>query len=215
MYYASPLSLKTSIAVNRCCTTCCRVGKKQSAEHILSRIQSRAGYFHSEDTKKKMSDAAKIRKISKEQQSTMHLVLRGRKLSPSRREQISKCVKKAWINPVNRKKYYDALSQTKWLKVRTDKGQLELLEKWNRLGFRFEPNYQIHTDEFLFYIDGYDKENRVVLEYDSKYHRRHSQQKKDLVRQEKIIDALNLKKFWRYDSVNKCFRNILEKEPRA
>lgn len=210
MYYASSPSLKTSVKLNRYCTTCCRAGKKQSPEHVLNRVQARAGYLHANDTKKKMSDSARFRKIPKEQQSTMHLGLRGVKLSPIRREQISECVKKAWANPVNRKKYYDALSKTKWLKVRTDRGQLELLEKWNKLGFQFEPNYQIHTNGFLFYIDGYDKEHGVVLEYDSKYHHKHYQREKDLLRQKRIIDILNPKRFWRYDSVNKCFKNILE-----
>lgn len=79
------------------------------------------------------------------------------------------------------------------------KGQLELLEKWNELGFNFEPNYQVKTDMDLFYVDGYD----------NKYHTSFGQRKKDLVKHKKIIDVLHPKKFWRFDSVNKQFRNIL------
>jgi len=56
-----------------------------------------------------------------------------------------------------------------------------------------------------------DKYNKnIVLEYDSKYHNR--QKQKDLVRQEKIINILKPKKFWRYDVVNKQCKNILERE---
>ena len=55
------------------------------------------------------------------------------------------------------------------------KGQLELINKWNKIGFNFEPNYQVKDDQDLFYIDGYDKERNVVLEYDSKYHNRKQQ----------------------------------------
>ena len=123
------------------------------------------------------------------------------------RIRIQKLTKEAMHRPDVRKKHLDALHQSKWIKVKTDKGQLELIEKWNRLGFNFQPNYQLKTDVDLFYVDGYDKEKNVVLEYDSKYHKR--QEEKDLVRQEKIIDILKPKRFWRYDVVNKQFRNVL------
>jgi len=93
----------------------------------------------------------------------------------------------------------------KWIKVRTDKGQIEMLEKWNRLGFNFEPNYQFKTDKDLFYIDGYDVKRNVVLEYDSKYHNKPKQQRADLIRQKIIIDTLQPNVFWRYNTVDKTF----------
>ena len=122
----------------------------------------------------------------------------------------SQSVKEVMHRPDIRKKHLDALHQSKWIKVKTDKGQLELIEKWNKLGFKFEPNYQIKTDTDLFYIDGYDKEKRVVLEYDSKYHNRPSQIQKDNIRQQKIIDILKPKKFWRYNSENKVIENVIK-----
>ena len=130
-------------------------------------------------------------------------------LSNETKDKLSDASKKAWNDPTIRKKYNDALEKTKWLKVRTDKGQLELLNKWNYLGFNFEPNFQVKTDQDLFYIDGYDKEKNVVLEYDGKYHNRKQQKEKDLIRQQKIIDILKPKKFWRYDSINKNFYNVI------
>lgn len=137
---------------------------------------------------------------------------KDRKLRSSDEEylkKLSESVKLAMHRPEIRKKHLDALSKTKWVKVKTDDGQLELLEKWNRLGFHFEPNYQVHTDTDLFYIDGYDKEHNVVLEYDSRYHNKPSQKEKDLIRQNKIIDILKPKKFWRYNAVNKQVKNVL------
>lgn len=113
----------------------------------------------------------------------------------------------AMHRPEVRKKHLAGLHHSKWLKVRTDKGQLEFLDKWNKLGFSFEPNYQVKTDTELFYIDGYDKEQNVVIEYDSKYHKRNKS--KDLIRQNKIIDILKPKKFWRYDAVEKQVENVL------
>jgi very-short-patch-repair endonuclease len=117
---------------------------------------------------------------------------------------------KAMHRPEVRKRHMDALHHSEWIKVKTDKGQLELLEKWNLLGFHFEPNYPVKTETDLFYVDGYDKEKNIVLEYDGKYHKRPTQQEKDLIRQNKIIGTLNPKRFWRYDAVNKTVINALK-----
>ena len=111
--------------------------------------------------------------------------------------------------PDVRKKHIKALSETKYLKCKTDKGQLELLEKWNILGFKFEPNYKIYTDDDLFYIDGYDKDHNVVIEYDSKYHSRLGQKKTDLIRQNKIIEILHPKKFWRFNAIDKTWNDVV------
>lgn len=110
--------------------------------------------------------------------------------------------------PEVRKKHLEGLHHSQWLKVRTDKGQIELLEKWNRLGFNFEANYQVKTDFDLFYLDGYDKSKNVVIEYDTKYHFKSAQMSKDMLRQQKIIDILKPKKFWRYNSQNKTIENV-------
>lgn len=148
-------------------------------------------------------------KLSDSHKSKIAEASRMRYLSDTARRETSELTKRAWTNPVIRKKYFDALAETKWLNVRPDKGQLEFLKKWNGLGFKFEPNYQVHTDTDLFYVDGYDPAHSVVIEYDGKYHLKPHQQQKDLVRQQKIIDILNPKKFWRYDAVNKRCRNVI------
>ena len=129
--------------------------------------------------------------------------------STEERQKTSEFTKIAMRRPEVRKRHIEGLHHSQWLKVRTDKGQLELLDKWNRLGFKFLPNFQIHTNTDLFYVDGYDPTHRVVLEYDGKYHLNREQQKKDLNRQEKIIAILDPKKFWRYNAVSKTFTNIL------
>jgi hypothetical protein len=120
----------------------------------------------------------------------------------------SLATKDAMHKPNIRAKHIKGLLHSKWIKVRTDKGQLELMNKWNSLGFKFEANYQVHTNTDLFYIDCFDAEHGVILEYDSKYHKRSKQQWADLIRQQKIIDVLKPKVFWRYDSVNKTFADV-------
>lgn len=139
--------------------------------------------------------------------------LYGKQYNSEMRKKLSeKCkisIKIAMHRPDVREKHLKALADTKYLKCKTDKGQLELLEKWNRLGFQFEPNFQVYTGKDLFYIDGYDKKNNIVLEYDSKYHNTSFQKKKDIIREKKIIDILNPKKFWRYNVVSNQINNIL------
>jgi len=125
------------------------------------------------------------------------------------RKKLSDTTKAAMHRPDIRERHIKALAENNYLGRSVDKGQLDFLKKWNTLGFHFEPNYRVHTDTDLFYVDGYDKDYNVVLEYDSKYHLKPYQKQKDLIRQKKIIDILHPKKFWRYDAVNKQFRSVL------
>jgi hypothetical protein len=50
---------------------------------------------------------------------------------------------------------------------------------------------EYHIKELGYWVDGYDKENNVVYEFDEKYHETEKQQKKDSIRQNEIIDHLN------------------------
>ncbi len=175
---------------------CCSYGKKMSSE-----------------TKEKIRRAKLGTKIhSPEHKLYISMIQKRRYSNPEERIKTASFTRIAMHNPAIRANHLKALMETKWLGKAVDRGQLELLEKWNRLGFRFEPNYQVHINTDLFYVDGYDKNLNIVLEYDSKYHLRPSQQEKDQVRQNKIIDTLQPKKFWRYDAVNKQWKNVLVKE---
>ena len=151
-------------------------------------------------------------KLSDSHKSKIAEAGRLRYLSDEERQKTSELTKIAMHNPEIRKRHIKALAETKWLGKAVDRGQLDLLKRWNEIGFKFEPNYQVHTDDFLCYVDGFDKEHNVALEYDSKYHHRPHQQQKDSIRQQKIIDILRPKKFWRYDAANKQWENVLEKE---
>lgn len=106
----------------------------------------------------------------------------------------------------------ESAKNAKYIRVRLDKGQLEMLNKWNRLGFQFEPNYQVRTDNRLYYLDGYDPKHNVVFEYDSKYHKNPAKKQADLIRQKKIINRLAPCAFWRYDAENHSFNNVIVKE---
>src|ERR1039458_2036157 len=148
------------------------------------------------------------KKLGENHKLAMSVAQKKRYSDLGERKRASNIATIAMHRPDVRKKHIEALHESKWLKVKTDKGQLEMIEKWNRIGFNFEPNYQVHTDVDLFYIDGYDPIHTVVLEYDSKYHMKLSQRKKDLIRQNKIIDLLNPKVFWRYNVVTNKFDDV-------
>lgn len=185
-----------SITKGKVCHSCIKVGKPTWAS------------LHKEEMSKAVSGNKHPfygRKHTKEFKKWQSDRLRGRKLPEETKEKLHYSNTKAWKVPSVRRKYNEALMRTKWLKVRTDVGQIELLSKWNRLGFNFHPNYQVKVGDDLFYIDGYDSNNNVVLEFDSSYHDRPSQSMKDLDRQKKIIKILNPKRFWRYNAKRHIF----------
>lgn len=187
---------------NSKCRYCCNV--------LRGKTSNRKGCTHSTKSKLAISKFQSGKKVSLTTRYLMSSFQKNRYSDPTELKKMANAVKIAMHNPDVRKKHIEALHKTKWLKVRTDIGQLEMIDKWNRLGIKFEPNYQIKTEHDLFYIDGYDPIHNIVLEYDSKYHKSIGQQQKDLIRQQKIIDILRPKKFWRYNSENKSFQNVLE-----
>lgn len=206
-------ALYQAIISNRPCRSCSQMGKVVSLESKQKMSRSKIGKptwsslhktefgkmvngenhpmygkHHSDDMKRKQSERYK-----------------GRRLSKETRKKLKQSNKLAWKDPNKRKKYHDSLLISKWLNVRCDVGQLEMLEKWNRLGFKFEPNYPVKTSDDLFYVDGYDTERNVVLEYDSEYHNKHNQSQLDRVREGKIIETLKPKRFWRFNSKKNLF----------
>jgi len=133
----------------------------------------------------------------------------GMKHSDETIRKVSQGVKQAWADPNKRK---NMIENSKWTNVKVDKGQLELIGWLNDKGFNFQPNYQLKTSNNIYYLDGYDSIHNIVIEYDGYYHTKPNQMKKDLIRQNKIINILKPNKFWRYDAVNKQCKNVLEKE---
>jgi hypothetical protein len=148
--------------------------------------------------------------VSKASRKQLSNSQKKRYTNPEERKRAKEIAKIAMHRPDVRKRHLKALAETKFLGKSTDKGQIEMLKKWNQLGFKFEPNYQLVTDTNLFYLDGYDEARNVVLEFDSAYHLKPKQKEKDAIRQEKIIAILSPKKFWRFDSTSKSWKNIME-----
>lgn len=197
--------------LNSKCYKCSKTGRLLSQKTKEKMSQKQTIRYSNPEEHKKTSDSVKTVFQDSYKRKNRQIIQLKRYSNPRERKKTGEAVKLAMHRPDVRKRHIAALAETKWLGKAVDRGQIELLNKWNQLGFKFEPNYQLHTDTDLFYVDGYDKKHNVVLEYDSKYHLRPSQQKKDFIRQQKIIDVLKPKKFWRYDAVTKQCKNILEK----
>ena len=193
----------SNVRKNRKCASC-----SSKTKVGLPNFHFKSGHIHSNECKEKISNSVK--------QAMYRPDIRKKHIDAiekiENKEKLSIIRKLVWQNPISRKKYYESLMKTKFLGRRCDVGQPELIEKWNRLGFNFQINYPLYTNDFLCYIDGYDKEKNVVLEYDGKYHKKLGQINKDLIRQNKIIDILKPKKFWRYDVVNKKMINVLKEK---
>lgn len=66
-----------------------------------------------------------------------------------------------------------------------DKGSTEWFSVLNGFGFQFEEGF--HLEPLGYFADGYDKTKNTWVEYDTQYHNKLSQKKKDLERQQNII----------------------------
>lgn len=70
--------------------------------------------------------------------------------------------------------------------------QIEKFGKQNGYNFQHAENGgEFYIEELGYWVDGYDEEKNVVVEYDELHHKRKNTQNKDKIRQEKIQKHLN------------------------
>ncbi len=224
LFYSSKYKLSRAIFEKSCCSSCVNRHRTFSidtrskmAKSKLGKPSPLRGIPLSEETRKKISTSQIGKIVSNYTRQKMSASKVGCKswnngihYSVERRKEMSECAKIAMHRPEVRKRHIESLMSSQWLKVKTDKGQLELIEKWNKLGFQFHPNYPLKGNDFLYYLDGYDPILNVVLEYDGAYHFRKSNdiKRKDIIREQNIINLLQPKKFWRYNAVERTWKNI-------
>lgn len=72
-----------------------------------------------------------------------------------------------------------------------------MIEEYGKLhGYNFqhaENGGEFYIKELGYWVDGYDKEQNIVIEYDDKYHNSQSQRRKDNRRQKEIVEYLKCK----------------------
>ena len=178
---------------------------KKSFKKTWGESSPAKGIKWTEESKKSVSKSRTGRKMSLKHKINTTLGNIKRYKNPKQRQNTSLKAKQQWANPEIRNKM---VSNSNWNNVRMDRGQKEFIEKWNNLGFNFEINYQLKDSNsgFLAYLDGYDPIYNIVIEYDGYGHG----YLKDLPRQNKIIELLNPKKFWRFNRKTKTIQNVLE-----
>ena len=83
----------------------------------------------------------------------------------------------------------------------------------NRLGYNFK--HVMNGGEVMisgYLVDGYDKINNIVFEYDEPKHNILCHKKKDRVREKNIIEAIHPSKFIRYNEQDNTLRDIISGE---
>lgn len=155
-------------------------GKKHSEESKEKNRQSQLGKKHSEEHKRKIGLKSKGNKnnlgktLSKEIRQKMSDVRIGRK-SYIRTEESKRKLRISIL------KRFERLGISR----KEDEGAKEYFQWLNMFyGYNFQPKRFI---EIGYDADGYDEKLHEWIEYDTLYHKRIGQQKKDLIRQNNII----------------------------
>jgi hypothetical protein len=128
------------------------------------------------------------------------------------KNKISSTLRKLYANPENHPFYgkHHSDDTKRVLRIKASKRMKELgvypaynpeacgkIEEYGKEhGYNFqhaENGGEYHIKELGYWVDGYDKEKNVVIEYMENHHNRTSQIKKDKKRKEEIVEFLNCK----------------------
>ena len=203
---------------NRSCGVCKRTGKHHSKNTIDKIKESNKKYYsikenhpwygkkHTEEQKRKIGDANRKRILSDDTRIKMSNSHKDKKLTEKTKQILSSNSPKFWLG----KKLSDNAKQNMRIaKLKRleklgipaciDKGASEWFGKYNKT-----TNSNLRPKRFFdigYDADGYDEEKHIWVEYDTLYHNRIRQQKKDLIRQNNIIKY--------FESVNKPLQEFI------
>jgi len=157
-----------------------------------------------EETRQKLSKSSKGRKyppITEETRQKMSISHQG-KTSNRKGIKLSEETKcKCRIAHINRLNRLGLKSENK------DFGADNFFKKINEVGlYNFQQEYYIK--DLGYWVDGFDEKNRIILEYDTKYHKKPSQKIRDEIRQNNIMNYFDkignpISFFVRVDASNK------------
>tara|TARA_Y100000310_G_scaffold265701_1_gene276887 strand:- start:382 stop:1098 length:717 start_codon:yes stop_codon:yes gene_type:complete len=162
-------------------------GKKHSPETIAKiKAKRKLQPPMSEDGKRRVSEANKGKKLSKEHIEIIKKVHTGKKVSKETRRKMR-------IHRI--KTIQKQVKRGGQVQPNYNINACKIIEKYGREnGYNFqhaENGGEYYVDELGYFVDGYDKEKNVVIEY---YEKRHEYQKeKDMMRQQEIVDNLKCK----------------------
>lgn len=189
---------------NRCCNCCKRLGTHHTIE-TKNKIKNRNkkyysikennwwyGKKHTEEQKRKISEGNRGKIRSDEIKKKFSLLRKGKKLSEETKQLLSINSPKFWLGKKLSEESKQNMRIAKLKRLEKlgipaciDKGAPIWFEKYNAV-----TNSNLQPKRFLeigYDADGYDEEKHIWMEYDTPYHNRLQQQKKDLIRQNNII----------------------------
>jgi hypothetical protein len=198
------------------CQSCCKKGRTLSDSHKNAISKSNKETKNSENwvhpLKDKTYEEYYGSNKSKEIKSKISKGNQGKTVSLKGRKNISRS-KRGPKNPM----YGNHQPKTEKHKRKIRISCIETMK--NRHGDGFFPNYnpkackvieeygekhdydfqhaenggEYHIETLGYWVDGYDEENNVVIEYHEPWHQKTKYQKKDLIRRREIIDELDCK----------------------
>lgn len=204
LFYKCQKSFNLALDKNGICASCAKKGNRHpnfgkspwNKGKKNSQIPWHKGKtnVYSKESLKKMSDAKKGKKMPleiREKISKSNLGKHNRKSTDDEKRKMRICAA-------------EEFSRT-GRKRRIDSGFFEWLEKKKKEGYNFKSDFYIK--DLGYFVDGYDAEKHIIVEYDTKYHNNISQQNRDKIRQENIIEYYKnigkpLKSFWRVNLVD-------------
>ena len=176
------------------------------------------GKKHSEEAKRKMSEAKKgaknhqFGKTRSDAEKAKNNYWQGKHLSIEHKVKLSKLISaknmgKTLSEETKRKIRVAMLKRLEQLKIEpsVDRGAKDWFFAVEKLGYNFTQNYMLK--EIGYMVDGYDAIEHIVVEYDTPYHVRQKQKERDAKRQNHIIAYFEskqnpLKAFVRVDATN-------------
>lgn len=165
------------------CMSCAAKNKKFSEEHRKNLSIANTGKTHSEETRKKLSNANKGKKLSEEIKKKISDGNRGK-------THTHEAIQKMRVSTLTRLE--KTIGQ---ISPRYNPEACKVIDEYGKLhGYNFqhaENGGEFYIKELGYWVDGYDKEKNVVIEYYEKHHDR--QQDKDIQRQQEIVDFLKCK----------------------
>jgi len=229
--YSRKYNLDRSIERGNLCGSCSKKGKLKSEEHKRKIGISHIGINHTKETKLKLSISHKG--LISGEKNPWYGKNRSGKNNPnygktgnksfwygkSHTEETKKKISKSHIGikPSAESKYKMRLSAIKRIKEKRIKPYTnynpkacEYFDKLNKeRGWNLQ--HALNGGEieiYGYFLDSYDKNKNIIVEYDEPKHEKPSQKKKDEIRQQQIIEILNPAEFWRYSENHKKLTQI-------
>jgi hypothetical protein len=208
LVYKHKIGLRRGIEGNTKCKSCNSSGKnnpmygvervawnkgltKETDERVAKYANSGEGRMVSEETKDKIRQKAIGRKVSKETRMKMSMKRKGKKpeCSFEGRKHTAESLKKIRLSNIE--------TWSKKFKVQPNYNPeaCKIIDEYGKQnGYTFqhaESGGEHQIKELGYWVDGYDKDKNVVVEYYENYHKKQSD--KDKRRKQEIINLLGCK----------------------